>query len=118
MEDQVIIQGEVQTGTDPMEMDLEVPVLILEARLNTDLEVPLKPVEKEVLKMPQTGTVHLLINPITMIRIWIGIIIIMVRIQIGIKTIILEVKFAILILIVQDDKNVVIENVPIQPIEY
>ena len=37
---------------------------------------------------------------------------------IGIKTIIMEVKFAILILIVQDDKNVVIENVPIQPIEY
>ena len=55
-------------------MELEVPVIILEVRLITDLEVPLKPVEKEVQKMPQTGTVHLLINPITttMIRIWIG----------------------------------------------
>ena len=57
--------------------NLEVPVIILEVRLNTDLEVRLKAVEKEVLKMPQTGTVHLLINPITMIRIWIGIIITM-----------------------------------------
>ena len=56
---------------------LEVPVIILEVRLITDLEVPLKAVEKEVLKMPQTGTVHLLINPITMTRIWIGIIITM-----------------------------------------
>ena len=55
-------------------MELEVPVIILEVRLITDLEVPLKPVEKEVQKMPQTGTVHLPINPITttMIRIWIG----------------------------------------------
>jgi hypothetical protein len=53
---------------------LEVPVIILEVRLNTDLEVPLKAVEKEVLKMPQTGTVHLLINPITMTRIGITII--------------------------------------------
>ena len=101
-----------------MEMELEVPVIILEVCLNTDLEVPLKPVEKEVLKMPQTGPVHLPINPITitMIRIWIGTIITMMA-WIGIKTIILEVKFAILILIVQDDKNVVIENVLIQPIE-
>ena len=59
--------------------NLEVPVIILEVRLNTDLEVRLKAVEKEVLKMPQTGPVHLLINPITitMIRIWIGIIITM-----------------------------------------
>ena len=56
---------------------LEVPVIILEVRLITDLEAPLKAVEKEVLKMPQTGTVHLLINPITMTRIWIGIIITM-----------------------------------------
>jgi hypothetical protein len=53
---------------------LEVPVIILEVRLITDLEVPLKAVEKEVLKMPQTGTVQLLINQITMTRIGITII--------------------------------------------